>query len=1025
MLCMNNILRGVVAGWLVVGTMAGGAELPPLPDWGEGAFAVVVRVRCEADGTLVAMAPVEGKWHRQGKSLFLRGGRVCYDIGWVGALRSQARVDDGAWHHVVLSVPGPNRQQLYIDGQLDTEGELKAEPDPANSIFRVGFTAPNFPDRSYGRGELDHLALFNRALSAREVSRLAAGSGDPVPAPLAEWTFDGGWEDRVNRRELQVSGGASRRQHDQGTALILDGTGWLQYQDPARLRQAEQARQLAKRLSQQGGRSVPDALAVIDALEKAGSLPSTQAVRARDTFDKLRTPGEDFAAWTDRFDRAARDVLMACGEALLPPSLLFVQRYKYTSNHYYTDYINSAYMPGGGLCVLDLASGEARPLAPDLSKGVTGRYDLSFDGREVVLAWKSGADEGYRLYRCGVDGRNLVPITRPPENEAELIATYRVRYHHGTDDMDPCFLPDGGVAFISTRCQYGTLCDAPDDFTTTLLYRTDRDGKQLEQLSNGALSEATPSVAGDGRLIYTRWEYVDKGAVSVKCIWAMRPDGTGSEELYGNTLALPPTLLQARVLPGEADRLVMLGTPHYPQNGVGTVLRVDLGASARTREPLTYITPDVDVRREGGYWWAKGRGERLFKDPYPLGKGFYLASMAVGGWEGYKDLQGWRLVLLDEQGHALCFYEDPALGSFQPMPLQARPRPPVPAAVHEPTLARQGLARCIVTDIYAGMEDVPRGDVKYLRINEQVPRPWAARRLWPGDVYDQQHACITKATHLGLKVQHGVVPVEADGSAHFLVPADRNIFFQALDENYMEVQRERTFVNYRAGEVRSCIGCHEPASRSPHPSAPGGVPVAMQRAPSTPGPQPGEQAGTRPLYYPADVQPILDRHCHECHQGPELKGGLDLSGTPTDLFSVSYEQLLSRQGQQPSRSTAQLAGPIIGENHPKTGNVHYLPPRSLGSHASMLAAMLFPDRVTLSDPKRAERAAELANVHREVHLNQAEQVRLTTWLDSNGQFYGAWWGRRNLRYRDHPNFRPVPTFVTAVSPEAPLPETER
>ena len=27
----------------------------------------------------------------------------------------------------------------------------------------------------------------------------------------------------------------------------------------------------------------------------------------------------------------------------------------------------------------------------------------------------------------------------------------------------------GGIAFISTRCQFGILCDAPDDFTTTVL----------------------------------------------------------------------------------------------------------------------------------------------------------------------------------------------------------------------------------------------------------------------------------------------------------------------------------------------------------------------------------------------------------------------------------------------------------------------------------------------------------------------------------------------------------------------------
>ena len=93
--------------------------------------------------------------------------------------------------------------------------------------------------------------------------------------------------------------------------------------------------------------------------------------------------------------------------------------------------------------------------------------------------------------------------------------------------MQPCYLPDGGIAFISTRCQYGILCDAPDDFTTTVLYRMDADGRNLRKLSNSSVSEASPVVLPDGRILYTRWEYVDKGAVSVKCLWAMRPDGIG------------------------------------------------------------------------------------------------------------------------------------------------------------------------------------------------------------------------------------------------------------------------------------------------------------------------------------------------------------------------------------------------------------------------------------------------------------------------------------------------------------------
>jgi hypothetical protein len=272
---------------------------------------------------------------------------------------------------------------------------------------------------------------------------------------------------------------------------------------------------------------------------------------------------------------------------------------------------------------------------------------------------------------------------------------------------------------------------------------------------------------------------------------------------------------------------------------------------------------------------------------------------------------------------------------------------------------------------------VAPGTIKYIRINEQVPRPWSARRTWKGDEYDQQHSVITDKTHLGLKVQIGVVPVESDGSANFLVPADRNIFFQALDENYMEVQRERTFVNYRPGELRSCVGCHE---NSQDISGASGRPKAARRSPSVPGPQPGEASGHRAIHYPTDVQPVLDAHCISCHSGEHPKGDLYLTGELTERFSRSYEELLKRD-----------VFPMIRENYPKAGNNHYLPPYTLGSHASKLVK-----RIT--DPASSCY----------VKMPQEDRIRLTTWIDSNGQYYGTYFGKKNLQYKDDPEFRVVP-----------------
>ena len=719
--------------------------------------------------------------------------------------------------------------------------------------------------------------------------------------------------------------------------------------------------------------------------------------------------------------------LALAAAATAQDKIIFVKRFQYNSNHYYTDYINSQFMPGGNICILDAKSGKVTEVVKGLEGGVFGRFDLSFDAKRIVFAWKKSAQEGYRIYECGVDGSGLRQLTFPEPNEAELVKKYRVRehYHHGTDDMDPCYLPDGGICFISTRCQYGILCDGPDDFTTTVLYRMDGDGKRMEKLTNSSVSEATPTVMNDGRILYTRWEYVDKGAVSVKCLWAMRPDGSGSAEVYGNDISLPPTMIQGRAIPGSSTEFVFTGTPHYPQSAVGPVIRIDTTKNIRTREPMTYMTPDVDIQAEAGFvfreadgtWKRDGTGKGpLFRDPYPLSRSQFLVSHKPAGMP-WNDAKGYALYRLEESGKVELLYRDEAISCFQPIPLQPRQRPPVLTEARDAKLAAKGLAVCVVQDVYHGLENVKRGEAKWIRVMEQVPRPWATRYNWKGDVYDQQYVVVSKDGALGLKVQHGMVPVESDGSAHFIVPADRNIYFQVLDRNFMELQRERTYVNYRPGEKRSCIGCHEMPQNVPPAS--NKAPLATLREPSAPGP-------SRAVHYPSDVQPVWDQHCIKCHSGEKPKADLDLSGTPTALFSRSYEDLMpERRKRGKIHDNRQLLGPIIGENHPKTGNVHYLPAKSVGSHASVLVAMLSHGLVQLADPKDAERAKKLEQIHEKVRLSPEELLRVTTWIESNGQYYGSYWGRRNLQYKEHANFRPAPTFADATSKVSPVPEDKR
>lgn len=702
-----------------------------------------------------------------------------------------------------------------------------------------------------------------------------------------------------------------------------------------------------------------------------------------------------------------RDALVAENPLLKGKQLLFVKRFAYDGNHYYDEFNTGISRFGGGLCCLAVDSGAVTDVAPQLAGGVFDRYDLSFDGRRIAFDYKPPQPTGFRLFEIGADGSGLRQVTFPPEDERQRIATYSQvawddlqrdprRYGHWTDDIHPCYLPDGRIVFSSTRSERGVLCGG-HSLTVTNLYRLNADGGGLHQLSQGALSEFCPTVMNDGRILYNRWEYVDKGAGAVQSLWAVTPDGSRSEEIYGNNITTPPVFNQARHVPGCNHLVVCLGAGHCPGN-MGAILLVDLHKNKRTEEAMTALTPEClpqgnwALRQyRNGRWLVDIYGP-WFCDPFPLtaadcpavaGKFFLVYANPDGMWN---EPAGYGLYLLDVFGNRVPIYRDSVISCWQPQPLEPRVTPPVLAAAAPEPDSPPATATVLVADVYQGLDGVAPGTVKYLRVMEQVPRPWSAYRGWQAnDSSPGQMAAISLYTHLSVKVLHGVVPVQADGSAHFTVPADRDIFFQALDENFMEVQRMRTFVNFQPGEQRSCIGCHEHRGRVPANRRP----LALASPPVAPQALPGEVA-PRPLYYATDVQPIFDRHCVRCHNEKKTEGGLDLSGELTDLFNRSYENLIRQDmvcyiqefvGPKPEAADAMGYAPAV-------------PPYTYGSHRSRLIAAL-------------------REGHYDVQLPREDFIRLVTWVDANAPYYGSYFGRRHLASRDRPDFRPLPTLEAA------------
>ena len=163
-----------------------------------------------------------------------------------------------------------------------------------------------------------------------------------------------------------------------------------------------------------------------------------------------------------------RRMLVEPNPLLQDAEILFVKRYTYNSKHYYDDFQHISRW-GGNLCVLSLADGRVRKIVPQLEGGVFDRYDLSFDAQRIVFGYRRPQPEGFRIYEIGVDGSGLRQVTarRPTRRSGSprygQTSTgdgfYGLQgYRFWTDDVHPCYLPDGGLCFASTRCEHGVLC---------------------------------------------------------------------------------------------------------------------------------------------------------------------------------------------------------------------------------------------------------------------------------------------------------------------------------------------------------------------------------------------------------------------------------------------------------------------------------------------------------------------------------------------------------------------------------------
>lgn len=621
-------------------------------------------------------------------------------------------------------------------------------------------------------------------------------------------------------------------------------------------------------------------------------------------------------------------------QVLAGKQILYVERHQYAGDHHNTATLfqvgeinTNKFAPGGAIKVYDVDSGTTRTLIK-LSTGVMRDPEISFDGKRVIFSMRKNLEDGYHIYEIGLDGSNLKQLTSS----------------EGVSDIDPLYLPDGDIVFTSTRQPKYCMCNR---HIMGNLFRMGADGSNITQIGVSTLFEGHSSLLSDGRILYDRWEYVDRNFGDAQGLWTVNPDGTKHAIYYGNNTASPGGVIDGRQIPGTDLVVCIFGSCHdLPW---GSLAVIDRKKGVDGRDPVVKIFPDeaINIVANGdldSFKWVKSF---RYEDPYPVNKEWFVVSRTLypyPDWRkqkcGYK--QGIYLVGMDGTEELLIEGERSV---FDPHIVEAPAK-----VVSLPTMRNfeDEKGQFYVENVYEGthMQGVKKGEVKWLRVIESPEkRSWT----WGGWQGQGEQAPALNWHSFENKQILGEVPVEEDGSASFMVPAGKFVFFQLLDKDKKMIQSMRSGVSLMPGEINGCVGCHEDRLSIPMPIPK--RPIALTKKPV----ELTKWMGKEPFKFSfmEHVQPILDRRCVKCHDFDEKdRKKIVLAGDMNPFFNAAYINLYVNK-----------AVSLVGGGPADIQQAY-----SWGSHVSRLSQII-------------ERG------HYGVKLTQKETEYLYAWMDLNGVYY--------------------------------------
>ena len=729
--------------------------------------------------------------------------------------------------------------------------------------------------------------------------------------------------------------------------------------------------------------------AVVSSLELWSSAPETDPVALKQVAAcraATTSPGLDALYFKVR--EAVRN-LMLSHPALDFDELLFVKRHWPRIDHQCAHRVGESQTPGADLCILKglRPDGKVRGLLPPelAAKCGIGRPDLSFDGRRIVFPlapprtpptaypvagghahydaanpadsrhYRGGACEMYDIYEIGTDGAGLRQLTR--DSHAE--------------NTEPCYLPDGRIVFTSSRD--GRMVQCGDWALVFGMYSMNADGSDVRSFTQPQDSEFYPSVLDDGRVLFTRWDYVMKAYNVIQQLWSVYPDGTHTQLAYGDWYAFsrgPMALFEARQIPGTR-KVIAVGAAHH-NTCTGPLMIADLDQNRGGPSGLRNITPAVGYPECGNASSAFSWDERTdrsvpdspgisnthnpagwYSSPWPLAENLFLCSRS---FETADTADAYGIYLIDTHGNQELIYRDKDASCYAPIPLKARRVPLAIAPMHS-AADPSAPGHLFVQDVNTGLDGVPPGTVRWLRVCETYPKKRHT---------DPHRVDVGVGSGYDMRGVLGTVPVEADGSASFEIPSGKMIFLEALDKDFLEVRRMRNYINLQPGEQQSCIGCHE--RKTDAGATPSARPLAARRAPSVLVAPPW---GAGPMNFNRVVQPVLDRQCVRCHDGGrEPDHAFDLRG---GMMQVSPHAGDSDEGPQHKVSTSFLA---------------------LLKHVKYVRVTGYAGRKLPLNPYEVGSAASplmqtLKKGHRDVKLSADDWQALAAWIDCNAPYFGS------------------------------------